>query len=161
MCIYIYIVYIYNMYVYIYYVYIYIMYIYIMYIYYMSWNLSSTVFQLCKKQQPYLSPSCAQPTDAVDEMQVWAAWHGSNFLMFSKWRMYPTRWVYCVSVVLTVASFWCALFICLFFIWTLQTIRTMRYPEKWGINHPSYLSEGETISSFDMMRMDLFFCWFI
>ena len=44
-----------------------------------------------------------------------------------------------------------------FFIWTLQTIRTMRYPEKWGINHPSYLSEGETISSFDMMRMDLFF----
>ena len=55
----------------------------------------------------------------------------------------------------------CFIYMFFFLIWTLQTIRTMRYPEKWGINHPSYLSEGKTISSFDMMRMDLFFCWFI
>ena len=50
----------------------------------------------------------------------------------------------------------CFIYIVAFSIWTLQIIRTMRYPEKWGINHPSYLSEGETISSFDMMRMVFF-----
>ena len=111
LCIYIYILCIYILCVYIYILCVYIYYVYI-YIYILCRETSHPTYSSCaKKQQPYLSPSCAQPTDAVDEMQVWAAWHGSNFLMFSKWRMYPTRWVYCVSVVLTVASFWCALFI--------------------------------------------------
>ena len=111
LCIYIYIYYIlciyiiYYVYIYyilciyiLYFVYIYI-YIYIMYIYILcreSWNLSSTVFQLCKKQQPWIcrpaalkppmrSMRCKSGLPDTDPIFWWLVPSGELTVCYWKW----------------------------------------------------------------------------